>query len=477
VHSADGDRQDAPRAAPSRARLYGTIAVAGGFAILYVLFVVHYSINVIFWDEWDDVPIIHAALHSHLTFSALWAQHNENRILIPNLVVVASALVEHYNSKSIILLGAFTFVASYIILLAAFRHYLGRALTPVHALTLGLVWFSLEDTENSLWAFQLAWYLVIAFLMALIFLLSQPRRHRNAVLIVALLISIAASFSSLQGLLLWPVGLLCLLWDRPRDRRRFKECAIWLVACAITATIYFHGFNFQTTDSSPGFAFRHPIGMAKFFLAALGNVIPMTNSNLRIHEFIGILVLVAATYVVVKSLRDRSMRDRSSLPVTLIVFGVLFDGSIVLGRIGYGIGQALSPRYTMANLLVLIGVVIFAWEYLQRASGARHGARSAMARRAGFALLGIFLIVQVVDGTAYGISTGRTTRQNRLLDARIVVNLDRIPGSEQQPLAASYVFPNVTALQPFLQEARGDDLSVFAPGPYRFYRLQGPPPS
>jgi hypothetical protein len=456
----------------------GVIAVSGAMAAIYVLFVAHYSINVVFWDEWDTIPIVHAALHSHLTFSALWAQHNENRILIPNLIVVASALVEHYNSKSIILLSAASFVASFAILLPVFRRYLGRSLTPLHALTLGLVWFSVEDTENSLWAFQFAWYLIVAFLLGMIYFLSAPRRHRNIFLGLAVLTAAAASLSSLQGLILWPVGLIFLLWDRQRSRRTIQECAVWLVACAITAGLYFKGFNFNTTGSSPGFAFRHPIGMVKFFFALAGNVVPTTHSNLRLHELIGAVVLVAAVFAVVQSLRDRTMRDRNPLPVALIAFGLLFDASIVLGRISFGIGQALSPRYSMANLLVLIGILIFAWGYTHHGATTDHRKRNPLiARRIGFALFGVLLIVQLVDGTIYGITTGRSTRQNRLTDARIVVNWDKIPGSEQQPLANSYVFPNAAVLLPFLQEARRDDLSVFAPGPYRFYRHQGPPPT
>jgi len=152
---------------PQERRLAAAVtafAVAG----LYLLFVLHYSINLIFWDEWANVPVVHAALHSHLTFGALWSQHNENRIFVPNLLVVLSALIEDYNSKTIILLGACFFIASYVLLLGAFRSYLGRPLTVLHSLTLGLVWFSLEDTENSLWGFQLAWYLVVFFLMVLV---------------------------------------------------------------------------------------------------------------------------------------------------------------------------------------------------------------------------------------------------------------------------------------------------------------------
>jgi hypothetical protein len=41
--------------------------------------------------------------------------------------------------------------------------------------------------------------------------------------------------------------------------------------------------------------------------------------------------------------------------------------------------------------------------------------------------------------------------------------------------APSVVYPNLTALDPYLQEAESDHISVFAPGPYRFYREKEPP--
>ncbi len=45
-----------------------SVLVAG-----YLLFVVHYSTNFIFWDEWSAIPITDSALHAHLTLSLLWS--------------------------------------------------------------------------------------------------------------------------------------------------------------------------------------------------------------------------------------------------------------------------------------------------------------------------------------------------------------------------------------------------------------------
>ena len=47
-----------------------------------------YARNVPSFDDWNVVPLVDAALHSHLTLTALCALHNENRMLFPNLVMV-----------------------------------------------------------------------------------------------------------------------------------------------------------------------------------------------------------------------------------------------------------------------------------------------------------------------------------------------------------------------------------------------------
>jgi hypothetical protein len=456
------------------------VAISSVLALIYLLFVLHYSINVIYWDEWSDVPIINAALHSHLTVGLLWTQHNENRILVPNLVVVASALVQDYSSKSIIVLSAFIFIASYAFILVTFRSYVGRPLTLMHSLTLGLVWFSLEDTENSLWAFQLAWYLVLFFLSILLFLFARERRHRKTVLTFAVLVAVAASFSSVQGLLLWPIGLMSLVWETPRDRRRYIESGVWLMAAVLTTAIYFWGFNTQATGGggSPGFAIRHPIGLAKYLLAELGNLIPTIDVvHLRLQEIVGLLLFIVAGYVVVRCVRDRKSQSDCPLPLALIVFGILFDVSTALGRLKLGVGQALSSRYTMANLLVLFGIVAYAWAHVPPGT-ARVGMKQLRtAKTVAFALLMVFLVVQVGISTRWSLASGRMTRAYRVIAAQTIVNLDRMPRAEGQALVASYVYPNLSALEPYLREAEMDHISDFAPGPYHLYRAKGPPNS
>jgi hypothetical protein len=456
----------------------GAIVAASIVAAFYLLFVIHYSVNAIFWDEWSLVPLIHAALHSHLTFGALWVQHNESRVLVPNLLIVGSALAHSYNSKTIILLGALLFVASYVLFLAAVRIYLDRPLSAIHALSFGVVWFSLEDTENSLWGFQLDWYLTVFFLLVLVCLMAKERKHRNIVFTLAALAAVTASFSSLQGLILWPIGLMYLLWRRPQMRRDLWECGIWLVLGAGTTATYFWGFDFQKTGGggSAGSALHHPVTMVKFVLVELGNVVPTTSQTLGTHELIGSVLLLASVFVVVICVRERTSPGRRPLPVALVMFGLLFDGSTALGRLGFGVVDAKSTRYTMANLLVLVGILSFAWAHLNSGPDASAPVvRLRSARLVGIVPLAGFLVLQLVTATQFGFTTARTTRTDRVFDAQTVVNLDSIPSPEAQQLVSSFVYPNLAALRPLLRQAEADHIGDFAPGPYRFYRSKGPP--
>ena len=80
--------------APARRKLLGILTVAG-FALpvlAYFAFVNRYAVNVVVFDQWSDVALVEKAFSGHLSLGDLWAQHNENRILLPNLIVLILAV-------------------------------------------------------------------------------------------------------------------------------------------------------------------------------------------------------------------------------------------------------------------------------------------------------------------------------------------------------------------------------------------------
>lgn len=50
---------------------------------VYLWYLHHYDLNVVYGDQWDTISLIGLSYKGNLTLSALWAEHNENRIFFP----------------------------------------------------------------------------------------------------------------------------------------------------------------------------------------------------------------------------------------------------------------------------------------------------------------------------------------------------------------------------------------------------------
>src|ERR1700729_4340171 len=91
---------------PSRGSTSWVVAAASLPAILYVLYVYRYSVNVPFIDDWQLMPIVSAALHGHLDLQALWKQYVESREVTGRLVFMGFGLVDHLNERAVMLFSA-----------------------------------------------------------------------------------------------------------------------------------------------------------------------------------------------------------------------------------------------------------------------------------------------------------------------------------------------------------------------------------
>jgi len=482
------------------------IPSVGILAVLYFLYVFHYAVNVPYGDDWTTVSLVDAAIHGHLTLGTLWAQYGSTRIFLPRLLFVAFGTMDHLDEKTIMLFSAAIFIVGFVILLLLFRSYIGRRLTFLPVLALGTVWFSLVDVQNSLWSFQLAWYLVLVFFVMMAYVLLLPNHHRPWFFGLGIFASIAASLSLIQGFVLWPVGLICLLWKRPWARRTYTESAIWISVAAITALIYMRGYSSALSQRACGVqlaancsirsSLHHPLEVAGFILALIGNVVPTSVGNvvpsaivdphpadLGAHELLGLVLLVGAIFVSVQSFREGTRRN--PLPLLLIVFALLFDLTISLGRAGEGLAGAVNnDRFTMPNIVLLVGIAVYAWVHTPSDLNTAIGQRGPV-RLIGWGGLAAIVAVYGVTSTRFGIVNGGLRERIEVTDARVVVNLDEIPKPLQgcyanfgvwQGALGNYYGLALNELELFRNAAVRDRLSVFGPGAgARLYRAEGPP--
>ena len=232
-------------------------------------------------------------------------------------------------------------------------------------------------------------------------------------------------------------------------------------------------FFFNWASVSPSFALHHPIRTAEFVLVEIGEVLPNTNAKtIWLNGALGTALLAVSVFIVVQSLRRRHEK-LSCLPVALIIFGFLFDVSIAVGRVVEGVAVGASQsRYTMANVVILVAIVTYAWarDPLTRSL------RTRILTVGGIALLA----VQLALATSSGISDARTIDHDLAIGSRLVVNLNQVPVEEHACYALYgvlvYLYPTPGVFRYIgFTEAQRDHLSVFSPDLLKTYRAEGLP--
>jgi hypothetical protein len=472
-----------------------TILTACIAPVLYFIFVESYATNSFYGDDWSIVPLINATIHGNLSPDRLWSQYNESRLFVGDLVGVAFGVLDHFDVRAVILFNAILLIASYAVLLAMVRLYAGKRLTPLPVLLIGIVWFSLADVQNALWAFQVSWYLTVFFFLIMLCCLFVPRQHRWAWFGAAALAALAASLTTIQGFLLWPLGFVALLWTRPPDRKRLVQLTLWVATSAITAAIYFPGYSFRengcrsSSSCSLNTAIHHPLGVVGFFFALLGSIVPGGNKVVAIEtvpigarfELLGFALFAASLFVLVRSWRRRAVEDRLPLPFMLISFGLLLDVMISLSRGARGPGVAVANnRYVMAGLIVLTGLVIYTWAHVDLTlSSLRSNLWRQTRALLTIGLVTVFVVVQAVTATQFGFLNGPATQSYMNDNARLLINLGHMPPRLESCEAYLSIITQPGAGRTFGStslRASKDGLGEFQVQSLEYYQRLGPPP-
>jgi hypothetical protein len=399
-------------------------ALGFGLPVVAYFWLIHrYALNVPYGDQWGDISLIGHSYNGTLSFGTLWALHNENRVFFPNLIVLALSRTTHFNIVIEEYFSGAMLIAATALIIYAHKRRSRRAW--VYYCPVAILLLSFVQHENTLSGQEMASYLLLLSLAVMVVLLDSFTLAWIG-LIGALVAATVGSFSSLQGLLIWPAGLV-LLYHRRRPRPFF---IVWVGCMAISVFLYFYGY--QTSSGSaptPTYALAHPITAFKFYLFAIGDVLG-TNVNLGGHGnsgvlVFGMLVLVLAAAVVVFYGIKRDEYGGNPVGVALICFGLLFAATITDGRIrfyqlsGYP-WAASASRYTTFDLLVLVGTYL-----------ALLGRPTLHVRMENLGLLiaRVTVVVAVCVQVSIGIGTGligaRSDYAVRVQDARVLANIDK----------------------------------------------------
>ena len=440
---------------PSRTRLNPkltlVVTVLGfGLPVLgYFWLIVRYGVNDIYQDQWSDIALIkHSYVHA-FDWNSVWSQHNEDRLLFPNLIVLLLADVGHFNVKLEEFISGCMLVAAVFCLIWTHKRR-SPAVPWLYYCPVAILALSIVQYGATLWGFQLAWYLVLLAMAVTLMTLDRTELTWLA-LSLGICAAVVGSFSSVQGLLIWPTGL-ALLWCRNRDLRAL---ATWSAAAIVTAGLYFYHFSFTAGSRFPSALTRHAISPVLFAVFTVGDVLGVpvkfggTNDAVLIA---GVVIVVVALSAAAVFGIPRDTESGGPVGVALICFGLLFAALVARGRAALGYWAASSSGYTMYELLVLVGVYFCLLSAPQRmrtafgkdargssANGVRRGTRPWISGRYAKvvgSLLTVLVIVQITSGITHGLTGARavhvaqeraastTLHIQQASDSEVVANLD-----------------------------------------------------
>ena len=449
------------------------LAVSAAIVLLviagYFRYVARYATNGVFWDEWNWVELMRRSSGGSLTLGDLWAQHNENRMLFPNLIALILGNITGVSDIAFMYLGAILLVAGVLLLIVGCRGDLLKY--PLAYVPAIFLFFSLAQYENTLWAFQFAWFLIVACICGVLVLLTPPRL-RLWRLFVSIALGIVASYSSLAGLTIWPAGLVALL--RPAIPTRLRIA--WFAAGGLVTAFYLYGLKFASIGGPPlsGFLDRLPTALSGF-LVAVGSVVPgvrlvtRNGTDFSVTMVFGALISAAAL-TVMASWTVHGRNDRVlTIAAGLIVVGLSFDLLLMPTRLSAAIINGTASRYTTFNVLLLAGVFMGAIRTMIIAIGTGAPRRIAMSG-AFVGLASGLLLVQIPTATRAGEFGGINTFAAHAEAANLTANYGIAPPS----LVKAFAYPPSYAY--FQSEAaflEAKHLNVFGDGESGAYRQTG----
>ncbi len=327
-----------------------------------------------------------------------------------------------------------------------------------------LLLFSFVQFQNTLWGFQMAWYLVTLCLVASLYFLDRTVLTRLA-FVAALLLAVVASYSSLQGLIVWPAGLL-LLYLRGRSTRHLLA---WCAMGLLVGFFYFYHLNpYQSSDQT--YVFTHPIASLEYFLFIIGSIAGVQLTSSPGPEIaLGSAVVIVSVVLILRYWRKDGVSSRP-FGLAIIVYGLLFAASVTEGRAAFALWA--PSRYSTCGLIAVAGCYLVlldrsevgvrrpAGKLLSGVSSAPHGAGWwAIARTACWVAVLVAVAAVVLYGNGHGYASAKSWSADQKQVADITVNHERAtPGL----LDSAVLKGNPSLSRELVQTLEDHHLSVFA---------------
>ena len=317
-----------------------------------------------FWDDW--ITVDHFLAYKHLDLSVFLQQHNEHRIVFPELIFAVDDLLFHDRLALTTTLSCLSYLGTWCLLAQALLSDRNSNLfaNACAILTGGIViaWAGSTLVLGS--PFQIVWTLLFfAAAAALGFLASLSKTGHSLYCPLAISCAVVAAFSEASGLAIWPV----LIVAASILRLSRKYILAFVISAAISIGLYFTGYQFA--PSHFGLILRHPLSFISFTAAYLS--VPFGPISASIAICAGLVNMIGFVCLAVAAWRKDLARTRAGIVLLGFYLIVLFTALMTaVGRMDpnnpSSIGGATAHRYIVIPLLGWAALMMIAGWILDR---------------------------------------------------------------------------------------------------------------
>ncbi|MBX5488211.1 MAG: hypothetical protein IRZ17_16585 [Mycolicibacterium hassiacum] len=441
-----------------------SLALALALSLAAYVQVASYS-PVPFWDMWDELRGVQAALSGQLTIGDLWAQHNEHRILLSRIQFIAD--YAFFGGRLLFLLASI-FASSLLLAIvlasparSVWREQ-GTATGFLAACVAGVL--SPAGWENLTWPFQIGFVQTYLFAVSAVAVSACRLRPETrpggkvhwAGLGATVALAGAATYSMANGLLTWPVVIGIMLARRVGPR----STALATIAGAAFAASYLWRYHPVAGHTPYTWSVEHPLAMGRYVAAFLGHPASILGSTAE--QVVGAAgVLVALALIAHAARLGRVPNGRVVLfGAGAAAFALASAIETALGRLGFGIGQALSSRYAIGAAVFWLGLLV---GLAPIAAGrvrilVRAGGRAMDVTGTAFAACAVALWI-AIDVASLPSATALDGIKTRG-DAAVVAFMSRV----DDPSATEAVFPDAATVAADLAWLRREGLGPWSGG-------------
>ena len=307
-------------------------------------------------DYWRVVQDYSQVKQLHL--QVLWRQHNEHRILFPEIVFLLDAFLFGCRGILPLVVSFLCYVSLWIVIawVLLSDKAVSRETRIAAALLAGLV-MSWKGSASALaWPFLLQWTLTqFGVLLSLVSIALGKRKSKgNFFLAFAILCAAIATYSSADALLLWPVLIVAaLLADlSKRQITALTLSAVFVIGC------YFNGYVFSSSFHASDL-FSHSLYAAGFVSAYLA--MPFGNIKSPIFAvYLGVIQLVFTISLLLYAWRTHLFKKTPAVILfSYSVFVFLTAIATAAGRM-----NPADPTFTAAKAARYVTVPLVNWAVL-----------------------------------------------------------------------------------------------------------------